>query len=88
MKKPVCVLLMVVAFLPFILGGCSDNKTEEQLNHSSDRFTVVKEENDRHLVIVDNESGYEYFATPRHGGSYIIGGNVLDEDGRPKKYTK
>ena len=86
MRNFICILMVVAAAF---ISGCG-SKVNEPLN-SSNRFTVVERLGENALpdeyIVVDNESGYEYFATHNRDG-YIIGGNVLDKDGHPKKYVK
>lgn len=88
-RNLICILLVVAAAF---LTGCG-REPNQSLLRTSDRFTVVErlDKNDTVTpalyIVVDNESGYEYFTSAMHEG-YVIGAPVLDKDGHPKKYNK
>lgn len=85
MKKYAILLVMI----SLLASGCS-NYEKGSLFESTDRFTVVEELNENNcdatpmLIVVDNKTGYEYFASCVRGG-YCIGGAVYGEDGKPVK---
>lgn len=84
-KKYAILLVMISLFA----SGCS-NYEKGSLFESTDRFTVVEELNEQDsvaapmLIVVDNKTGYEYFASYVRG-DYCIGGAVYGEDGKPVK---
>lgn len=45
------------------------------------RFYYLKKVDINRSIVVDKETGYEYFST-----NGIVGGAVLDENGKPVKY--
>ena len=85
MKKYAILLVMISLFA----SGCS-NHEKGSLFRSTDRFTVVEKFDEEGciaapiLIVVDNKTGYEYFASYVRG-DYCIGGAVLGEDGKPVK---
>ena len=82
MKKCIVVLLILAAALA---SGCGSNVKGNHFR-GAERFTVVEEVGNEDasitpiLIVVDNKTGYEYFAS-----NYTIGGAVLGEDGKPVK---
>lgn len=86
MKKCIVVLLILAAALT---SGCGNNAKGNHFR-GAERFTVVEEVGHEDasitpiLIVVDNKTGYEYFASNVRG-DYAIGGAVLGEDGKPVK---
>ena len=84
-KKYAILLVMISLFA----SGCSNYEKGCALGGNS-RFTIVEELNEQGivavpmLIVVDNKTGYEYFASYVRG-DYCIGGAVLGEDGKPVK---
>ena len=68
--------------------GCSNYKKGDELSATKSGFTVVEARGNSYCIVVDNKTGYEYFGSISYHGNTIIGGNVLDENGHPKKYVK
>lgn len=70
-------------------SGCSSYEKGCAFRGNS-RFTIVEELNEQGsvavpmLIVVDNKTGYEYFASFVRG-DYCIGGAVYGEDGKPVK---
>lgn len=87
MKKYAILLVMISLFA----SGCSNYEKGCAFRGNS-RFTIVEELNEQDsvaapapmLIVVDNKTGYEYFASYVRG-DYCIGGAVYGEDGKPVK---
>lgn len=80
MKKKIIATTLLVGML---LGGCCNTSSAEGANEK--RFTVIWSEGLR-SVIVDNETGVQYFY---HNGNREVCMTVLvDTDGKPLVYNK
>ena len=93
MKKYISIVLVIFVFL---LAGCDGdpNDTKKQTGddfcNESSQFIFVERVGENHYIVADKDTKYEYYMTSiatGNGAGYIIGGNVLDENGKPKKYT-
>ena len=85
MKKYAILLVMI----SLLASGCSHYEKGCAFR-SNNRFTIVEEIDEQGsiddpiLIIVDNKTGYEYYASCVRG-DYAIGGAVYGEDGKPVK---
>ena len=92
MKKYISIVLIVCTL---VLAGCTGNasvnrKTGESFCNDSSQFIFVEQFGEDYYIVADKNTKYEYYVTAVHAKysvSYVIGGNVLDENGKPKKYT-
>ncbi len=93
MKKCLIGLLLL---LTVFLSGCDGDANPETIVGDNfienvNRFILVEKISSDYCIAADRETMYEYYVTCVHGkygASYVIGGNVLDKDGHPKKYEK
>jgi hypothetical protein len=81
------IVLVVIALFSILEAGCNGESTKPYEN-IHDSFIVVKHLDSYHDIIADEETGYEYYESTTHGGYYVIGGQVLDSNGKPIKYNK
>ncbi len=83
MKK----ILLFLAVAVLTLTGCTFGKQSgEVLDSSTPRIVVIEQLSIQYYIVADMESGYEYFASRSYNNAYVIGGNVLDKDGKPVKF--
>lgn len=81
--KKILILCIIIAALA--AGGCaSANKIKQE--EMGDRFVLLEIIDRSHVIVVDKVSRYEYFGSSANGSLYIIGGNVLNDDGKPVKF--
>ena len=65
------------------------SEVEGTFDNDLSQFVLVEKVGNGYYIVADKNNNYEYYATyisTRTRYSYVIGGNVLDEDGHPKKY--
>ena len=92
MKKAIILLLIILIIcITTILSGLSGRSSEVEGTFDNDlsQFVLVEKVGNGYYIVADKNNNYEYYATyisTRTRYSYVIGGNVLDEDGHPKKY--
>lgn len=82
--KKLLLALMVMAALA--LSGCSGKQVGTPIDGSPEsRIVFVEDLGGQHYIVADKKTGYEYYATRSYNNAYVIGGSVLDENGKPVK---
>lgn len=86
-RKTMFVGILSVLLISSIIAGCGP-KPGESLGDDDglNRFVILERIDKNHYVIADKKNRFEYFLSRTYNGSYVIGGNVLDETGKPTKF--
>ena len=84
MKKAIVLLLLLTA----MLTGCglSVGETFED-DKSVSGFVVIERVDKYHYIAADKVTRYEYFLSRTKDSLWVIGGNVLDDNGKPLKFV-
>jgi hypothetical protein len=90
MKKCLIGLMLLSAMF---MSGCtgelnSDMQAGENFFEDVPQFVLVKKISDYHYIVADRDTHFEYYVSRTSNRLYVIGGNVLDKDGHPKKFEK
>lgn len=86
MKKRAVKLALAMLLIALLTGcGMDDKRTGDNFSDHSSRFVLVEKLGNSWYVAADKESGYTYFISYTRDANYVIGGNVLDKDGKPVK---
>ena len=89
MKKAIILLIILIICITIILLSGRSSEVEGTFDNDLSQFVLVEKVGNGYYIVADKNNNYEYYATyisTRTRYSYVIGGNVLDEDGHPKKY--
>lgn len=84
MKKAIILLLLLTA----VLTGCGLPVGEAlEDDNGVSRFVVIERVDRSHYIAADKVTRYEYFLSRTKDYLWVVGGNVLDDDGKPLKFV-
>lgn len=90
MNKCLIGLMLLSAMF---MSGCTgqsngDMQVGDDFFENVPQFVLVKKISNYHYIVADRDTRFEYYVSRQDNSFYVIGGNVLDKDGHPKKYEK
>lgn len=84
MKKVIVLLLLLTA----MLTGCGLSTGESVGDDDGiSRFVVIERVDKYHYIVADKVTRYEYFLSRTKDSLWVVGGNVLDDNGKPLKFV-